>query len=90
MKPLYKFIAYVITQFPLDFLVDWLPSLKAVPWKPGVDWKKYLFGAALREYRLWWPEKEKQQAQMEAKDEPSLAEIVGEDAFQEVLERMTG
>jgi len=65
MAPLYKFIAYMLTQLPLDFLVDWFGGLKRIPWKPDVDWKRYLFGAATRQYEQWRIDNEEKRYQEE-------------------------
>ena len=83
MGPLYKFIAYMLTQFPLDFLVDWFVSLKAVPWKPEVtDWRKYLFGAAGRQYEQWKIDQEEARHQKELES--------GENLPPEVLQALQG
>jgi len=52
MKDVYKQIAIMTARFPLPFLVE-LFSKPAIPFKEGVDWKRYLWGAAWRGYYEW-------------------------------------
>jgi len=74
MAPLYKFIAYMLTQLPLDFLVDWFGELKRIPWRPDADWKRYLFGAATRQYEQWRIDDEEKRYQEELKAGSALDE----------------
>ena len=56
MKSLYPEIAQMLMRFPLLFLVDFFDG-DEIPFRPEVNWKRYLWGAAWKSYREWSAQK---------------------------------
>ena len=72
IKPVYAEIGRMISEFSPEFMLDFVSG--HLPFKPGANWKRYLWGAATSTHAKWCADNEvrKHQERMKAY-EPSSA-----------------